>query len=1032
MIHLHGHSYYSILDGLNSPKQIVDKAIQLSMPAIALTEHGNLNSAFKFYNYAREKGIKPILGMEAYFVPDYLEKIRGYHLTLLAKNYEGFQNLLKLNNLANKEGFYYSPRINLEYLSLYSKNLICLTGCLGGVLNAHILKKTDQEEPILQKLYEIFSKDLYIEIQNHYLPEQQVVMPRLIELAKKYELKLVATNDFHYVSKEDSGLQEIIMADQMGRNLSDQKYKPSGEGYIKSYAEMLKAFNGETSYIQNTYEVSEKINIEFPKFKYLLPEIGKNSYERLELDCYNSLGELGLIENKKYTDRLEMELRVIKEANLTDYFLIVADYILFARQKGILVGPGRGSVGGCLVGYLLGIHNVDPIKYNLYFSRFYNAGRKGSLPDIDIDFMESRVDEIKEYLHQKYQDSAQIGTFGKMAPKGALKTVCRVLEIPFAEANQFSNMVDSKSKTLLDNLSNPKFKKEYDENPYFKEYVDTATKIEGVVNTESIHAAGVFISPVPLDEIVPLRMDRKSGLSLPVCSWDMDDVEKRGLVKLDLLSLNTLDIIADTIKSANLDPDFNNIPLDDSAIFNKISKGDWVGVFQLSDSMSKMAQSMGIHSIYDIATLVALHRPGPLKSGIAKTFLDRRNGREDVTFRHEKLKTILKDTSGVIIFQEQIIAILIELGNFEENEADTVRKIIGKKLFEKDKKYVAEFESLGEKFVKGCEANNLDAKSAKLIWNEIYEFSGYGFNLSHATGYGLITYYTAWLKHYYPEEFMAACFNNSIGNPEKIRMFLTECSRLGLKVKPPSVNTSGYKFQKESSKCIVYGLGVIKGLSDNIISKILAKQKKSKFKSFADFFKWTEADKKSLTVLAEAGALDEFGINRRTIIENIDNLLMSHKKYKINNRKGLIALLDEEFVFNFVLYEEYPQKELLKIEHERLGAFLTYDPYLEFRNLILEKWPQESLEEIEDEINGYLAGVVVGKEVFITKTTKKTMCNMVLENEFGPIKVVVFPQRYQTLPSNLDIGNVIVFDGTFKKEENTLTFFVNRYIGCLN
>lgn len=1032
MIHLHGHSHFSLLDGLNSPEEIVDKTVSLGMSAIAITEHGNINSSFKFYNYAKSKGINPLLGMEAYFVEDWAEKSRGSHVTLLAKNYEGFQNLIELNNLANKHGFYYIPRINLDSLQRLKSQIICMTGCLHGILCKEIVRETKQEKRLLGLFKDLFGEDLYIELQNHGIADQKKVMGPLIKLSKDFGVKCVATNDYHYTDKSEAIYQEMLMADQMGQNLNEQRKirLEAAEFYIKDHAEMLHAMDNELSYLLNTHEVAEKVKIEFPKFEYLLPNLGSEAFHELEEKSWIELHKQ-FPNNEEYASRLRMELDVIRDANLVDYFLIVQDYVSWAEKNKIWVGPCRGSVGGSLVGYLIGIHKLDPIQYGLYFSRFYNAGRKGSLPDIDIDFMESRVDEVKEYLHKTYGHVAQIGTFGKLALRGALKLSCRVKEVPFGDANKYSSLVDPKAKTLKDCMANPKFQELYNTDERLRELMKDAQELEGVAHSESIHAAGLFVSPCSLERLVPLRLDRKSGSPIPVCSWDMEDVEKRGLVKLDLLSLNTLDIIADTVKYGATDFSYN-IRLDDPQVFYTINSGSWVGIFQLSDSMSKLAQSMGVYSLYDIAVLVALHRPGPLKANLHTLYIQRKKGKKSVKYAHPKLEKVLKDTYGVIIFQEQIISTLIEVGGFSEVEADAVRKIIGKKLLEKGgKEEVEKFRKLGKQFVEGAKKNGLTEQEAQKIWDEIYEFSGYGFNLAHATGYGLLTYFTAWLKTYYPVEFMTSCFNNSVGKPDKIRMFLTECSRMGIKVKPPSVGNSNLNFSRKGND-ILYGFNTIKGLMTRTVNSIIEEREKGEFTNFNDFLTRVTPDKGSLLALCESGALDEFDISRKAISENIEDLIEKLKQYHNSQKKALLSLIDNEFDYKFKDNTEYSLKEMLTKEHQRLGAFLSYDPYLEFRDEILERWPQEDMEDIEDSMFGYIAGVVAGKDTFITKKTKATMCTLTIENEYGPIDVFVFPKLYQQLPRKVHIGDVVVFSGNFQREENKLKFIADKFIICLN
>lgn len=1018
-VHLHVHSDYSALDGACKLDQIIERVGELGQTAIALTDHGNVDGCFKFYKKCKEKSIKPILGCEMYLAPDGIDikntTSKTYHLTVLCKDYEGWLNLLKMIKISSVDGFYYKPRIDFNILAKHSKGLLVLSGCLNGcIADALSTNKKQLATDYAKTLQNIFGEDFYIEIQNHGMEDQKRVMPMLLALARDLNIKTVATNDSHYIVKDDWEIQEILICEAMKRSWHDRAEKryPS-EFYIKSRVEM-EAFIGNSTPLDNTLEIANKCDIQFPESHYLLPDTNNalfDSYLRIGKTKYRKLFDSDV----RYEERLNKEIEVIKDANLIGYFMTVFDFIRFAKTNGINVGPGRGSAGGCLVAFLLGITTVDPIKHGLMFSRFYNAGRKKSLPDIDIDFSSRNIDKVFKYIEEKYgYDSVcHIGTVNTYAPKGAIKAICRVFQVPFLEANTMTDLIDVKAKSLKDELdNNPNVKEKYhnDKTAYsgrmtFADIYNLAAKIEGMISHKGIHAAGIIISPIKLDEVVPLRKDKNSDLL--VSCWAMDDIEAVGLVKYDFLKLDNLDAIGECLVA--LKKEIRDIPTEGDTkdvrrAFKIIAKTSNIGIFQLSGvEGSRIANRLKPKSIEDIAVAITLNRPGCINSGLHNKYLSRKDGEEEVDYPHDILKPILKDTYGVMIYQEQIIQTVMAMAGFSETEADTIRKAMGKKI----KELMA---SMQVKFIDGCLKNNITQAKANEIWEMIKEFSEYSFNKSHAVGYAYIAYYTAYLKANYPTEYMAALMNTAIMDQDKLRVFLNECKEMGVVVRPPDIIKGSANFSVVEDE-VVYGLNAVKGLGAENTNAIVESRKEG-YTDLFDFIHKTGINKSVFSNLTYAGALDHFGYSRATLIENSESILKSGSFYKKLEKTKRRLLFEIDDSIAITEYPEYDRQILMDREYDVINAYITYDPLEPYY-----EWIDDHIEptEYEDDGSYTVAGYIQQFEKKISKSGKEYI-DIILYMKDRNMRVLVFSANVDAFNSLIGKTKFIWVKGTYRQQ----------------
>jgi len=978
-VSLHNHSEYSTLDGFSQIDKIIRRVKNIGQSAVAITDHGSLNGCYKFYEACKKAQIKPILGIEAYIVDTYGHQNKPNHITLLASNNKGWENLLKLHKISY-QNFYYKPRINYVDLFRLKEGIICLSGCPSGIISRFIRDKNFAlAKDALSIFVQEFKENFYIEIMYHKLDFEEEINQNLRNLAKRYKVKTVVTNDSHYTVKDHALYQDYLLCDQLKQNIQDERNLKldTDEFYIKTREEMP----GTEEEKDTTLEIAEKCNVEIKFNGWLLPEIED---QEAKLINYITAGieKFGLKNNEVYLSRLREEYQIIKKANLIGYLLTVLDYIQWAKNNDILVGPGRGSIGGCLIAYLIGIHNVDPIKHKLLFSRFYNAGRQASMPDIDIDFPRKQIDRIREYIVQKYGEEriAHIGTFTYLHPKSALKLICRVLGVDFTTANYFSSVIEDEKQT--EELLTSSYQ--------FKDIVTKSREFEGLAIHSSIHAAGMLISPVDLEQLVPLRINKDNNIY--VSCWDMKDVEKIGLIKYDFLSLNTLDVIGDTLRKIGLD--INRIPFDDQETFNTISTTNNVGIFQLSsDGISNLANQMKVNSIDDIAIVVALYRPGPINSGLHTKYINRRMGLEPVQYAHPLLGEVLKETYGIWVYQEQIIKAAMVLANFSEVEADNLRKAISKKVLE----LMPEQE---KKFSEGCQKNNINPVLIESMWKEIQEFSWYSFNKSHSVEYGYITYYTAYLKTHYPVEFMAALLENNFDHQTRLAIYLRECRRLNIEVIPPSVISGAHNFKADpTNKKIIFGLSGIKGIGEKTAKQIYEQQ----YTGFEDFCIKFRPSSDTLVALAEAGAFDEFLYKRNQIIQastTITNKLKSQKK-TLNTKAR--TLFKTETHFDIPNIEELSSEILAGKEYDRLNTYLVYDPLKDVQLVT-----PEDLTDGLIRIDGYLINI---KEHLTKK--QEIMAFLSVATQLGHIEALLWAKQYREKKPILQKNTYISMEGVY-------------------
>jgi len=1039
--HLHIHSHYSLLDGLPKIDELLDYVKELGMDAVAITDHGVLYGAVEFYKKAKERGIKPIIGCEIYVAFERMNQKRPniddkrYHLVLLVKNEQGYKNLVKLVTKAHLEGFYYKPRIDDELLAKYSKGLIGLSACLAGKIPRLILsKKFEEAEQLAQRYQEIFGKDnFYLEIQHHpNSKEQKTANKGLISIAEKYGIPLVATNDVHYLKPEDAEAQDILMLINTGANPNDpERLTIKADDFsMRSTKEMTETFKDVPEAIENTQKIADLCNFEFELGKTKLPHFevpnGKNPNEYLKELCIIGLkNRFGSNPNKEIIDRLNYELSVIKQTGFAPYFLIVQDFVNWAKQQRIIVGPGRGSAPGSLVSYLLNITNVDPLKNNLLFERFLNPERI-SMPDIDLDFTDRRRDEVIDYVAQKYgrDKVAQIITFGTMASRAVIRDVGRALVYTYSYCDQIAKMIPF-GFTLDETLKRvSEFKEIYQTDEQAKRLIDLAKKLEGVARHASTHACGVVISADPLSNYVPLQHPTQNDENI-VTQYEMHAIEDLGLLKMDFLGLKNLTIIEDTLSRIYVlrggkKIDIENIPLDDKEIFKLLQKGSTKGIFQLEgDGMTRYLKQLKPTEFEDIVAMIALYRPGPIQ--FIPDYIDRKHKRKKIEYLHPKLKPILEKTQGICIFQEQLMQIAQQLASFSLAEADILRKAVGKKI-------ESLLHSQEEKFIKGVIENGIKKEIAQKIWQWILPFARYGFNRAHSTAYATIAYQTAYLKTHFPVEFMASLLTSEKTDVEGIAILIEECKRMGIEVLPPNINESLKNFTvvpKENK--IRFGLLAIKNVGGNVIDAIVEERKNNgPFHSLGDFLQRVNSkdlNKKSLESLIKAGAFDSFA-ERNQLLHNLERLLewsRETQKTKMNGQQGLF----DEAKFNNNEIKLTPATpatnfEKLNWEKELLGLYVTSHPLEDFREILEKK--TLSLAKIKDALVRQkikVGGIISGIKKIITRNGKP-MLFVKLEDLTDKTEVVVFPGIIEKNPTVFQENKIVFIKGRVDNRDNVL------------
>ncbi len=1022
-VHLHLHTYYSILDGLCRIEEVIRKAKEYGMPAVAITDSGGMFGVIEFYEKAVEEGIKPIIGCEVYVAPGSRKDKKGgiskaaYHLTLLACNTEGYRNLMKLVSLAYLEGFYYRPRIDKELLSQYGKGLIGLSGCLKGEIPSLISEGNLKEaRKVADEYLQILGKgNFYLEIMNLSLEGQDRINQELIKISKELKIPLVATNDVHYIHPQDASVHEVLLCLQTKTTLRDSRRLRFGsrEFYFKSEEEMKKLFSEIPESITCTREIEEKCQVKLDLDKVYLPHFpvppGYTLDSYLEELVWKGAQKRFFSLSTEIKERINMELEAIKRRGLSGYFLIVHDFINFAKERKIPVGPGRGSTAGSLVAYCLGITDINPLEYGLIFERFLNPGRK-KLPDIDVDFCDSRREEVINYVKEKYGKDrvSQIITFGTMAARAVIRDVARVMGIPYAEADKIAKLIPSTpSITLEDALRRvPELK------PFLEKYPDLfkiALSLEGTIRHASVHAAGVVIAPGPLTDFTPLFRTTDGDITT---QYDMNSLSRIGILKMDFLGLRTLTVINETLRlikeRRGLEVDIHNLPLDDPLTYKLLQEGRTIGVFQLeSRGMRDLLQKIKPEKFEDIIAVLALYRPGPLGGGEVQNYIRRKRGESKVEYLHPSLAPILGETYGIILYQEQVMTIAHEIAGFSMEEADDLRQAMGKKIPEKMKE-------MEERFIKGARERGIEEGIAKKIFDYMAYFAGYGFNKSHATAYAFISYRTAFLKANYPLEFMTSLLSSEKGNQDKVGLYIKECEEMGIEVLPPDVNKSVADFSIEGEK-IRFGLAAVKNIGENAVREIVEARERREFTSWDDFCSrvpMRQVNRKVMESLVKCGAFDTFGERRDRLISRIPQAV--DKSVRRRKEREQIRLFQETAPAEEET-EEWSYGELLAHEKEVLGFYLTGHPLEKFSQVIpiYTTHRISQLKEIPPATSLRLAGVIASLKTRFTKNSKR-MARFYLEDREERCEVIVFPSVWERWNSYLRNDNLVLVEGSLE------------------
>lgn len=1058
-VHLHNHTEYSLLDGSARIAKLVKRAKELEMKALAITDHGVMYGVIEFYNACMSQGIKPIIGCEIYIAPRGLLKkeshvdAENYHLILLAKSNEGYKNLMKIVSTAAIEGFYYKPRADYELLKKYSGDLIALSACLGGEIQSLI--NNGQYETAKQKAINyncIFGQgNFYLELQDHGLEEQKEVNKALLRMSKETGIPLVATNDVHYINREDSSAHEILLCIQTGKTIDDDdrmKY-PTDEFYLKSSDEMWSIFNFAPEALENTQKIADMCNITFefnvPKLpKFSVPK-GTTSKDYLWKLCNEGLKQRYPAITREITERFNYEFSVIEQMGYVDYFLIVWDFIRFARENSIMTGPGRGSGAGSIVAYSLGITKIDPLRYNLLFERFLNPERV-SMPDIDSDFCYVRRQEVIDYVVSKYGKDrvAQIITFGTMAARAAIRDVGRALNYPYSDVDMVAKMVPTELNMTIDRAleMNPELKREYEENQKTKTLIDISKSLEGLPRHSSTHAAGVVISSEDIVEYVPLYKNEDTI----VTQFPMKTLEELGMLKMDFLGLRTLTVIRDALdiirKTKGIDIDIDKIDFEDKGVYEMICKGETEGVFQLESSgMTNFMKELKPSSLEDIIAGISLYRPGPMDQ--IPEYLKNRSNPDNIEYLHEKLKPILNVTFGVMVYQEQVMQIVRDIAGYSLGRSDLVRRAMSKKkhdvMQQERKNFIYGLNDKdGNVIVPGAIKNGISEDIANKLFDLMMDFASYAFNKSHAAAYAVVAYHTAYLKRYYPVEFMAAMLTSVMGNNEKVAFYIVACKKMGIEVLPPDINESNVDFSVSEGK-IRFGLAAIKNVGKGaIVSIISARKEGGPFKGFIDFCErvnLSDVNKRSVESMVKAGAFDSLGLKRAQILSVYEKLMDSIMNDKKRNIKGQLSFFTMGDVStnkddDFPDVKEFDKKYLLAMEKEMLGFYISGHPLDEYREEldIMTNILISEIVNIENEEGGHFEyNVEDGQKVVIggiiskvnIKSTRKNdiMAFITLEDVVGSIEVIVFPKIYQRCAKILLEDSVVVIKGRISIRE---------------
>ncbi len=1048
--HLHLHTEFSLLDGMGRVNDYIAKAQEMGMNNMAVTDHGVMYGSMDWYKAASSAGMNPIMGMEAYLSegPANSQNRKMYHLLLLAENNVGYRNLIKLASEAALHGFYYRPRVDLEMLQKYSEGIIATSACLGGpVANNFLHDQPNKAYEYASTLGEIFGKErFYIELQDHGLAEQHMTNRAMIELSKKLDLPLVATNDVHYCLQQDAPAQDILICVGTNTNINDPKRlkHETDQFYLKSPEEMELLFPDHLDALKNTMRIAEMCNVKLDFGEYHLPVFETPEHIPSE-DYLRTLCTDGVM--RKYGtldgaigERLDYELGVIANMGFTDYFLIVWDFVKFAKENGILVGPGRGSAASSIVTYSLDITGLDPLKHNLMFERFLNPSRI-SMPDIDIDFADDRRQEVIDYVVEKYGEErvAGIGTFGTLKAKAAIKDCARAMEIPISEAVRIAGMVPTDPKATIDKTLEevPEFAAAYKNEPMVRELIDTARKVEGLSRHPGKHAAGVVISRDPLVEHVPLQLTGK-GRTDVTTQWTMGHLEELGLLKMDFLGLRTLTVLGravDLAQKTGSDITMETIPMEDEKAFELLQRGETFGVFQLEGGMTtRMTVDVKPETFDDIIALMALIRPGPME--LAPDYIGRKHGRLEIEYPHPLLEEVLQETYGVALYQEQVMQMANVLAGFSMAEADGLRKAMGKKL----PAVMAEYKDL---FVQGAEKNGVTKKDANKVWDAIERFAGYGFVKSHSAAYGVIAAQTAYMKAHFPAQFMAALMSTEIDSSEKTVTNVAECIKAGIPVLPPDLNKSEVDFVVEKledgTEAVRFGLGAVKGVGRAALQTVINARNERDDRhfptldAFCDAIDWSSGNKRLIEALVKAGVMDEYG-HRAQVLVALEPLAASAQKRQKARSRGQMDMFGQLIVEDPLEatgsqlpdVEPADQKQILEWEREVLGLYLSSHPIREVVGAVHPSGYHEI--SLVHKMNSSQSARVIGMIKGIRRvTTKKNKSMAVLEIEdlTGSMEAVVFPAKYDQFNDLLIPDEILVFEGKIEERGDQTQMLVD-------
>ncbi|MEY3090085.1 MAG: polymerase subunit alpha [Pseudomonadota bacterium] len=1067
--HLHLHTEYSLLDGANKIKALAKKVKELGMTSVAMTDHGNMFGTIDFYKTMRAEGIKPIIGMEAYLhnQDDLDDKSirQRFHLCLYAKNEIGYKNLMYLSSRAYIDGFYYYPRINWKLLKEHSEGLICSSACLQGEVNWHMnlsdrnvkfgAKGFEEAKNVALKYQELFGDDFYLELMRHGIGDQHRIDQQIIQLSKETGIKIIATNDTHYTEPKDADAHEAFMCIAMNKLYDDpHRLRHSvHEFYVKSPEQMAMLFSDIPEALAHTQEIADKCNLEIklgdptpPNFKFTRQRAKEINltipYPDVEYSLEND--KVLFIEESKrglekrleivpqeqhalYKERLQTEIDIINNMKFPGYMLIVWDFVDAAKQMGIPVGPGRGSAAGSLVAYSLGITDIDPIPYGLLFERFLNPERI-SMPDIDMDFCQARRQEILDYVVEKYGrvNVAQIITFGKLLAKGVIRDVARVLDMPYAKADAMAKLIPDELGIDLKNSyeKEPKIKELLEKDPLAKRTWDFALSLEGLNRNAGTHAAGVVISNEPLWQKTPLF--KPSGLDTLATQYSGKYVEDVDLIKFDFLGLKTLTVIEEALqlieKRHGKRINFIEEDIEDKKVYEYIGTGETLGLFQIeSAGMQELAKKLKPNGFEDVIAMLALYRPGPMESGMLSDFVERKHGRAEITYTFPELEPILKPTYGVIVYQEQVMQIVQTIGGFSLGGADLVRRAMGKKIKE-------EMDKLKNEFADGAVKKGFNREKSEILFDLIVKFAGYGFNKSHSAAYAMITFYTSYLKYYYPTEFMAAMLTLEKNNTDKVVKYVDELKRMGIKLLPPDINRSGLVFEArnvDGDEVVMFGMGAIKGAGDIAINSILASKKEGIFKDLSDFISRIDSskvNKKVVESLIKAGALDSFGYSRNAMLTQIDEIVESAKKAGDAKKLATGSLFGEATEMTAIQLEltpmdEYEPMEILEMEKESLGFYVSGHPLDKYRETLddIQYTLSSEIGELADGSEALLIGKVEHISEKISKKGHKFGIANIMDLH-GNIELTLFESRLKELEDDFDLTKPIAFKVKITKD----------------